>query len=114
MSSADKALYHVLRMRHLVPDAVLEDRLQASQVRGVPLEEILRVRKDLDAAALAQALEVRNRQARRCGTCGETTYLTPNQTSASTPCESCGQALLPKPQSGNFKSLRPPGQPPPR
>ena len=101
MSSADLALYHVLRMRHLVPDAVLEDRLQASKVRGVPLEEILRVRKDLDPAALQQAIEVRNRQGRRCGTCGETTYLTPNQTSAGTPCERCGKALLPRPgQSG--------------
>jgi NADH pyrophosphatase NudC (nudix superfamily) len=113
--SSDLALYHVLRMRRLLPDALLDERLRESTTRGVALEEILRVRKDLDATALAQALEVRARQGRRCGTCGETTYLTPNQTSAGTPCERCGKALLPKPgQSGSFKALRPPGPPPPR
>lgn len=100
MPSSDLALYHVLRMRRLVPEALLEDRLRESTTRGVPLEEILRVRKDLEPAALAQALEVRARQGRRCGSCGETTYLLPNQTSAATPCERCGQALLPRPGPG--------------
>ncbi|MCW8137809.1 MAG: hypothetical protein KIT58_02795, partial [Planctomycetota bacterium] len=94
MPSSDLALFHVLRMRRLLPEAVLQERLQASTTRGVPLEEVLRVRRDLAPEVLAQALEVRARQGRRCEACGETTYLQPNQTVTATPCERCGGALM--------------------
>lgn len=112
MPSSDLALFHVLRMRRLLPEAVLQERLQASTTRGVPLEEVLRVRRDLAPEVLAQALEVRARQGRRCEACGETTYLQPNQTAAATPCERCGGALLARGMSGRFG--RPAGPPPPR
>jgi hypothetical protein len=96
VSSSDQALYHALRMRQLLPEALLAERLRASTTRGVPLEEVLRVSKDIDGAELARAIEVRNRQGRRCVACAETTYLTPKQSSATAKCERCGGALQPR------------------
>jgi NADH pyrophosphatase NudC (nudix superfamily) len=113
VASSDLTLYHVLRMRRLLPEALLDERLRAATTRGVSLEQMLRVSKDLDHAVLAQALDARNRHARTCGACGETTYLQPNQTGATTPCERCGGELRPRAPSGRFQRLDP-GPPPPR
>jgi NADH pyrophosphatase NudC (nudix superfamily) len=102
VASSDLALFHVLRMKRLVPEALLKERLAAARTRGVPLEEVLRVARDLEPPALARALEARARHARRCAACGEATYLQPGQTGATTPCERCGGALLPRPSSGRL------------
>lgn len=100
MASSDLVLFHVLRLKRLVPEGLLKQRLAAAETRGVPLEEVLRVSRDVDPVTLSQALEARARHARRCSACGEATYLQPGQTGATTPCERCGGALLPRTSGG--------------
>lgn len=114
MSSSDLTLYHVLRMKRVLPEAVLDERLRTATARGVSLEQLLRVGKDVDHAVLAQALDARNRHARTCSACGETTYLQPNQTGATTPCEKCGGELRPRATSGRLQRPPDPGPRPPR
>lgn len=96
MASRDLALFHALRMKRAAPEEVLRQRLAAAEARGVPLEEVLRVFRDVDPATLARAVEALARHARRCSACAEVTYLQPGQTGATTPCERCGGALLPR------------------
>lgn len=90
--SKDLALFHALRLRGGIDRAALEERLRTATSRGVPLEEVLR--GAVAADALQRAIAVRDRQARRCGACGDTTYLLPGQSILTRACEGCGGELL--------------------
>lgn len=91
--SRDIALFHALRLQRALPEDALDEQLRSSLNAGVPFADALRACGLLPAGALERALEVVRRQARRCGACGEETYLTPGASITTRRCERCDGPL---------------------
>lgn len=90
--SADLSLHVLSVHKQLLPRPELDKLLQRAEREGRAFESLLRELHP--GPELEKLLAMRSRHGRRCGACGETTFLLPRQTEANTRCELCQGPLL--------------------
>ncbi|MCA8924773.1 MAG: hypothetical protein KDD82_23365 [Planctomycetes bacterium] len=122
--SADLAFLELARERELVPEKRLQEAMLAAERDRVPLERVLIQSGLLRPSVCEHLLQLRNRRALLCQSCGGYTYILSSQ-EGDIFCEHCGRLLrlsdrvapdatpLPPARSGPI-SRSAPRRPPPR
>ncbi|MEZ6187518.1 MAG: hypothetical protein R3F62_21230 [Planctomycetota bacterium] len=90
--SADLAFYELVRERELVPEKRLQEAMLAAERDRVPLERVLIQSGLLAASVCEHLLQLRNRRALLCQSCGGYTYVLTEQ-EGDVYCEHCGRLL---------------------
>jgi len=91
-SSADLAFFELARERELVPEKRLQEAMVAAERDRVPLERVLIQSGLLNASVCEHLLQLRNRRAMLCQSCGGYTYVLSAQ-DGDVYCEHCGRLL---------------------